>query len=178
MKILKLPIATLHPDPANARRHSERNLDSVMSSLMRFGQQKPIVIDEKNIVRAGNCTFAAAKALGWKEIDCVCSTLVAADLAAYAIADNRTAELAEWDADLLHAALDGMDEAGLKSLAFDNAEELAKILDRPIAEELDDVSAPLVDQFEVVVECRDEQHQREVYERLIAAGETCRVLTM
>jgi ParB-like chromosome segregation protein Spo0J len=60
MKLESLPIDQVHADPANARRHPQRNLDAIMSSLARFGQQKPIVIDEQNICRAGNGTLAAA----------------------------------------------------------------------------------------------------------------------
>ena len=74
-------------------------------------------------------------------------------------------------------ALDGMDEGGLKSLAFDDPAELAKILDR--ANPIEDAAEQtLLEHFEVVVECRDEQHQQEVFNRMVAAGETCRVLTM
>jgi ParB-like chromosome segregation protein Spo0J len=77
-------------DPANRRKHSDRNLDTIKASLRRFGQQKPIVVDRDGIVRAGNGTLTAAKALGWTEIEVRWSE-------AFAIADNRTAELATWD---------------------------------------------------------------------------------
>jgi ParB family chromosome partitioning protein len=177
MDILRLPISDLHPDPANARRHPQRNLDALMSSLMRFGQQKPVVIDANNIVRAGNGTLAAAKALGWKEIDAVRSDLPITELSAYAVADNRTAELADWDPDALTAALVGLDEMDLKSLGFDDPDELAKLCDQPLPE-LPGESESIADVFEVVVECRDEAHQRELFERLIAEGEKCRVLTI
>jgi ParB-like chromosome segregation protein Spo0J len=177
MNILHLPITSLHNDPANARRHPQRNLDALMASLMRFGQQKPLVIDSNNIVRAGNGTLAAAKALGWKEIDCVRSDLPITELSAYAVADNRTAELAEWDPDALGAALQGLDAAALKSLAFEDPAELSKLLDLPAeSPEADDVS--IADQFEVVVTCRDETHQREVFDQLTAGGESCRLLTI
>jgi ParB-like chromosome segregation protein Spo0J len=177
MNILHLPITSLLPDPANARRHPQRNLDALMASLMRFGQQKPVVIDSNNIVRAGNGTLAAAKALGWKEIDCVRSDLPITELSAYAVADNRTAELAEWDPDALGAALEGLDVTALKSLGFDDANELAKLCDQPLADS-PGASESIADVFEVVIECRDEDHQREVYERLTADGEKCRLLTI
>jgi len=177
MDILRLPISDLHPDPANARRHPQRNLDALMSSLMRFGQQKPLVIDANNIVRAGNGTLAAAKALGWKEIDAVRSDLPITELSAYAVADNRTAELADWDPDALTAALVGLDEMGLKSLGFDDPNERARLCDQPL-EDVPGDSESIADVFEVVVECRDETHQRELFERLIAEGEKCRVLTI
>ena len=68
MNIEQLAIASLSPDPANARRHPERNLEQIKASLRRFGQQKPIVVDAANVVRAGNGTLAAAKSLGWTTI--------------------------------------------------------------------------------------------------------------
>jgi ParB-like chromosome segregation protein Spo0J len=125
MKAEIVPIDSLSFDPANARRHGEKNLAAIKSSLARFGQQKPIVVDASGIVRAGNGTLAAAKALGWKEIAIVRSILKGSDATAYAIADNRTAELAEWDDDALAqtlAALQIEDEALAKATGFDDAE--------------------------------------------------------
>ena len=98
----------LSNDPANARKHNDRNIDAIIASLRRFGQQKPIVIDKTNIVRAGNGTLEAARRLGWESIDCVTTSLEGSDAIAYAIADNRTAELAEWDEDTLAAQLNGL----------------------------------------------------------------------
>ena len=105
MKVISKKISELHSDPGNVRRHPEENIKALKASLARFGQQKPIVIDESNVVRAGNGTLQAAIELGFPTIDCVVSTLANADLVAYAIADNRTAELATWDTESLKATL-------------------------------------------------------------------------
>src|SRR6201996_7638855 len=123
MNIEQLPINTLSPDPANARRHPERNLDQIKASLKRFGQQKPIVVDATNIVRAGNGTLAAAKALGWTTIAAVRSELAKTELTAYAIADNRTAELAEWDNAVL---ADTLADIEIGDVGF-TAEEIAEL---------------------------------------------------
>jgi DNA modification methylase len=131
MKIEKRKIADLSQDPANVRKHPERNLDAIVASLRRFGQQHPIVIDINNTVRAGNGRLQAAIALGWDEIDCVVTDLKGSEAIAYAIADNRTAELAEWDDDMLAAQLHGLltdDEALLEAAGFDE-DELAAMLD-------------------------------------------------
>lgn len=123
--IVRKPVSDLASDPANARKHNERNLDAIKASLTRFGQQKPIVIDSSGVVRAGNGTLAAAKALGWAEIDCVVSDLQGAEAVAYAIADNRTAELAEWDDDVLTATLQSLadeDPALLVDAGFTEAD--------------------------------------------------------
>lgn len=105
MKTEVVPIDSLQFDPANVRKHGEKNLATIKASLSRFGQQKPIVVDANGVVRAGNGTLAAMKALGWKEVAIVRSTLGGSEATAYAIADNRTAELAEWDEDALAQTL-------------------------------------------------------------------------
>ena len=125
MKTERVPIDSVSLDPANVRRHGERNLATIKASLSRFGQQKPIVVDGDGIVRAGNGTWTAAKALGWKEITVVRTDLKGAEATAYAIADNRTAELAEWDDDALAqtlAALQIEDEALALDTGFDAKE--------------------------------------------------------
>jgi len=126
MQIFKIKVADLSNDPANARKHDDRNIDSIIASLRRFGQQKPIVIDMNNIVRAGNGTLEAAKRLGWDSIECVKTSLKGSDAIAYAIADNRTAELAEWDSDILAAQLSGLltDDEALANAAGFSAEEI------------------------------------------------------
>ena len=105
MQIERIEISKLIGDPANIRKHGERNIQTIVGSLHRFGQQKPIVIDRGNIIRAGNGTLEAARSIGWTHLDCVRTELLSSDAIAYAIADNRTAELAEWDDDALAAQL-------------------------------------------------------------------------
>ena len=97
MKLESVPLSALSFDPANLRKHGRRNLDAIKASLRRFGQQKPIVVDAKGIVLAGNGTLAAAQELGWTEIKIVRTELAGTQATAFGIADNRSAELAEWD---------------------------------------------------------------------------------
>ena len=92
---MKKGINLCYPDPANARKHSSRNLSAIKASLLRFGQQKPIVVDSQGVIIAGNGTWEAAKALGWKTIEVKVSQLEGSDRSAYAIADNKTAALAD-----------------------------------------------------------------------------------
>jgi len=123
LRALTVPISDLHPDPANARRHSDRNLEAIKSSLAKFGQRKPIVVQREGmIVRAGNGTLAAARALGWETIAAVILDDDNATASQYAIADNRTGELAEWDEETLATLLDGMDAEDRNALAFDEKE--------------------------------------------------------
>ena len=138
MKIETVKIESLSLDPANARKHDERNMETIVGSLRRFGQQTPIVVDKSNVVRAGNARLEAAKRIGWDTIQIVRTELTSSDAIAYAIADNRTSELAEWDDDILAAQLQGLlteDEALLDAAGFDE-DELAKMLDEFDADEV------------------------------------------
>jgi ParB-like chromosome segregation protein Spo0J len=132
VKTEKRKVSDLSNDPANARKHNDKNIDAIIASLRRFGQQKPIVIDRNNIVRAGNGTLEAARRLGWESIDCVTTGLQGSDAIAYAIADNRTAELAEWDEDTLAAQLNGLltDDEELANAAGFTAEEIERMLEK------------------------------------------------
>lgn len=123
LRRLALPIADLTPDPANARRHGDRNIEAIKASLRSFGQRKPIVVQKQGmIVRAGNGTLQAAKALGWTEIAAVVVDEDNLTATQFAIADNRTAELAEWDDDALVSLLGQMDPEARDMLGFDEAE--------------------------------------------------------
>lgn len=107
LRHLAVPLDTLTPDAANARRHGTRNMEAIKASLARWGQRQPIVVQRKGmVVRAGNGRLEAAKALGWTHIAAVVVDDDSADAVAFAIADNRTAELAEWDTETLATLLD------------------------------------------------------------------------
>ena len=120
MNIINLRIADLTPDPENARQHDEKNLKAIQGSLKEFGQRKPIVITEANVIVAGNGTVLAAKNLGWETIEAV---QVPADwskdqVKAFALADNRTAELATRAPEVLAAQLVELEAAGFEIADF------------------------------------------------------------
>lgn len=96
----------LHSDPANARLHSPRNIDAIVASLREYGQQSPIVIAEDGKVIAGNGRLEAARKLGLQELWVVQTDLSEMKRLGFAIADNRTAELAEWDEEVLASLLE------------------------------------------------------------------------
>ena len=129
MGIVDIPCAELHNDPANVRKHGEQNLAAIKASLARFGQQKPIVVNQDGVVIAGNGTLMAARALGWQTIKAVRTNLAGSEATAFAIADNRTAELAEWDDAALQQQLAAIaidDEELLAATGFDE-KELVKL---------------------------------------------------
>jgi ParB-like chromosome segregation protein Spo0J len=116
------PIGSITADPANARRHSDRNLEVIRASLRAFGQQKPIVVDADGICRAGSGTLEAAKAEGWTHIAVARTSLAGAEATAYAIADNRSGDPdvgSTWDVGALHAQLDAVDRTAF-NLGFED----------------------------------------------------------
>ncbi len=121
MKIETVKISELKFDPYNARVHDAKNHKAIKGSLKKFGQQKPIVVDERNIVIAGNGTLEAAIALGWEEIVISRSTLKGTEAIAYALADNKSSELADWDKSILDASLDHLLNEGfeLEEIGFE-----------------------------------------------------------
>jgi hypothetical protein len=173
MTIELISIDSLSLDPGNARKHGKRNLETIQASLRRFGQQKPIVVDSHNVVRAGSGTLEAARALGWESIQVVRSDLPMAELTAFAIVDNRTAELAEWDGDVL-ARLTCDGELGDVGFSAEEMEKLCGQIVEPNAGE----KPALKEAFEVVIECRDEQEQKQMFERLSSEGFSCRLFTL
>lgn len=113
----------LIPDPANARSHSKRNIQLIAESLAAFGQRKPVVVTSNNLVLTGNGTLQAAQLLGWSDIAVIVvpDDWSELDQRAFAIADNRTAELAKWNAPLLAAQLEKLQGNGFtpETLGFD-----------------------------------------------------------
>ena len=156
MKIETIAVAELSLDPSNVRKHSRRNLDAIKASLRKFGQQKPIVVDAKGIVLAGNGTLTAAQELGWTEIDIVRTQLEGVEAMMFAIADNRTAELAEWEdslAELLQKLqADGHDLGELGYDQNDRDELLARF--QNVQQPAPESSAEEINTDEMQMQCR------------------------
>ena len=106
-------ITSLKSDHKNARRRTDRSSELIKESLQRYGAARSIVIDEDNRILAGNGTIDGAKAAGIKnvriietdgdEIIAVKRTgLSEEQKVGLALADNRTADLSEWDQEMLH----------------------------------------------------------------------------
>ena len=124
LEVKRVPIGSLVPDPANARSHNERNIDTVKGSLARFGQAEPLVVQAgtRRII-GGHARLAAMKALGWHECDIVEIEVDNLDATALGIALNRTAELAEWDERVLADLLQSLRvEDGLEGVGFSDQE--------------------------------------------------------
>lgn len=102
LRSLAVPVADLVLDPANARKHDDANLEAIRGSLRAFGQRTPLVVNRRTgIIIKGNGTTTAARSLGWTHLAAVYVDDDQATQTAYAVADNRSAELAAWDDEVL-----------------------------------------------------------------------------
>lgn len=124
LAIRRVPIASLHLDPANARAHPERNLESIVGSLKRFGQAEPLVVQKgTSRVVGGNGRLVAMTKLGWTECDVVELEISDVEAASLGLALNRTSDLAEWDEPALAKILKFLrDEDALVGVGFDAPE--------------------------------------------------------
>lgn len=102
LKIALKRLDQLKPDPRNARTHSEKQIRLLANSISAFGFNNPIIIDEDDNILAGHGRYAAAASLGLAEVPAVqISHMTKAQKRAYILADNKLAELAGWDFDVL-----------------------------------------------------------------------------
>jgi DNA modification methylase len=140
VKIVVKKINDLVFDSKNARTHSKTNLDAIKGSLNKFGQQKPIVIDKSNVVIAGNGTLEAAKSLGWESISTIETGLDDINKKAFALADNRTSELADWDDEILDFQLKELldQDFDINDIGFDDSD----LKDKPVESSEKDDKVP------------------------------------
>src|SRR6476620_7289070 len=108
MKIEYTPVRELRPCPNNARTHSRKQIRQIARSIERFGFCNPVLVDDAKQIIAGHGRVEAAKLLGIDAVPtCRLSHLSAAEKRAYILADNKLAQNAGWDKELLAIELQG-----------------------------------------------------------------------
>ena len=107
------PTNSLRPYSGNARTHSPKQVRQIARSIERFGFNNPILIDDDDQIIAGHGRVEAAKQLRMKTVPCVrLSHLSEDDKRAYVLADNRLAEKAGWDNEVLAIELQHLVDVG------------------------------------------------------------------
>jgi DNA modification methylase len=140
--------SSLKPNPRNARTHSRRQIRQIADSIAAFGFNNLVIVDENLNVLAGHGRLEAAKLLGMTDVPTVClSHMTKAEQRAYVIADNRLAEKAGWDPEILaiefEALLEIAPELDLTITGFDSGEiDLIIQADEAEPDALDDVAPP------------------------------------
>src|SRR5271169_4221162 len=146
MNIEMRPLSSIRPYENNPR-INDAAVDAVAASIREFGFRQPIVVDEQGVIIVGHTRYKAALKLGLKEVPVhVARGLTPAQAKAYRLADNKTADLAEWDETLLTRELEGLKgfDLDLNVLGF-SKDELNALLDTEVLPGLvdpDDIPGP------------------------------------
>ncbi len=131
-------VESLTPRKVNPRTHSDKQIDQLVASIETFGFTNPILIDATGTIIAGHGRLRAAKQMGMETVPTILlNYLSEAQIRALVIADNKLAELAGWDEDLLALELQCLTEMGtdldldfdIGVIGFDEA-ELARLLQK------------------------------------------------
>ena len=161
MLIRDMDITLIKPYERNPR-NNDKAIDAVAKSIQEFGWNSPIVVDRDNVIVCGHSRWRAAQKLGLTTVPVyVADKLTPEQVQAYRIADNKTAELADWNYDLLPLELRALQDAqyDLTLLGFDTG-ELEKLLsgeDNVSEGETDPDAIPAVP--EVAASCLGEIYQ-------------------
>ncbi len=149
LKIVVRSLSELKPNPNNARTHSRRQIRQIADSIAQFGFNNPVLVDEHGMIIAGHGRVEAAKLLGLTEVPTVClAHMSEAQKRTYVIADNKLAEKAGWDKDILaiefQALIELAPELDLTVTGFELAEIDLIIQEEDSAEAdvLDEVALP------------------------------------
>lgn len=96
------PPGALRPQSQNARTHTKKQIRQIAASIRQFGFTNPVLIDSRNHIIAGHGRVEAAKQLALENVPTIqLADMTEAEIRAYVIADNKLAENAGWDLDLL-----------------------------------------------------------------------------
>lgn len=109
-------------DPDNVRKHSDESVEKLAAGLEHFGQMRTVTVWNNRVI-AGNGIVLAARSLGWDSLSCtVVDSLSEEDAKAYAIADNRLAELSSWDSPKLIEQLTGFPSGFAELVGFTSSD--------------------------------------------------------
>ena len=123
MKVEAKSIDEIKPYENNPRDNDDA-VDAVANSIKEFGWQQPIVVDNEGVIIAGHTRYKAAKKLGLKHVPVVVADNLTPDqVKAYRLADNKVAEIADWDMDLLNDELDQIRNIDMSDFGFDELDD-------------------------------------------------------
>jgi len=175
----------LLPYARNSRTHSAEQVAQIAASIREFGFTNPVLVDAAGGIVAGHGRVMAAQHLGMAEVPTICvGWLSESQRRAYVIADNQLALNAGWDDEVLAAELSAIGGAGFDMglIGFSDA-EMERMLgltggggDGAGGDDKPDPGINYQEKFAVLVDCKSEAHQAQVYESLLAKGYTCKVL--
>ena len=152
LKIEYVDINNIKPYKKNPRKNEEA-IPYVMKSIKQFGFKNPVILDKDNVIVAGHTRIESAKRLGIAEIPCIyADDLTDEQIRAFRLADNKVAEIAEWDIDLLDTELDDILNIDMSDFGFDldlEDEEEKEIIEDEVPEVPEEPKAKLGDIYQL-----------------------------
>lgn len=119
MQVVNMKIEDLIPYENNPRKN-DKAVKYVAESIKQFGFRIPIIIDKDNVIIAGHTRLKAAKKLKLKEVPCVVADdLTEEQIKAFRVADNKVAEKAEWDFELLDLEIESLPDFNFEDFGFE-----------------------------------------------------------
>lgn len=144
-EIVMMPVSEVRPYEKNPRKN-QKAVKFVKASIEKFGFKQPIIIDSNRVIVCGHTRLLAAKSLGMAEVPCILADdLTDAQIKAYRLADNKVAEYAEWDEDLLAGELgdiSGISDIDMADFGFTVELEEKELVEDEVPEEADPVVKP------------------------------------
>ena len=152
LEVKEIELVDLHPWDDNPRLN-EHAVDAVAESIRSFGFNVPILCDQNLTIVAGHTRWKAAKKIGMDKVSVIVVEMTDAQRHAFAIADNKTAEIADWDFPKLREVLEELrsEEIDIKSLGFSD-EEIRRLI---LNEDEDENFAPEVNDTSVLTQPGD-----------------------
>lgn len=147
IKIIEKKVADLVPYENNAR-INDGAVEAVANSIKEFGIKNPIIIDRDNVIVCGHTRIKACEKLGIETVPCVVADdLTDEQIKAFRIADNSTAQIAEWDLEKLQAELENIDMDMVQFGLQEQIEEIEKEFEKEVQEdeppEVDEEAEPI-----------------------------------
>lgn len=172
LKIEYLPVSEVKPYGKNARKHGGEDVKAIVNSIKEFGFDDPIgVWGKDNVIVEGHGRLEAAKKLGMESVPVIhLDHLTDEQRRAYALAHNKTAELSEWDFDILGDELDDILDIDMERFGFGLEDEDNETGERKEVDFAETIS--------VVIDCENEEEAEEIFEKLQNEGYKCHISTL
>lgn len=165
----------------NPRSIKEKGFKRLKKQIKKFGQYKPLIVTKDGVVLGGNMRLRAYRDLGINEVwVSIVDAPTRADKIQYALSDNDSVGFYDQQklAELLHEIGNDFDWESFK-VQTGRSYDLKDILDKfAPSDSDDDKKLTYEEQYQVVVDCKNEIEQQEIYQKLVSMGYKCRVLTI
>ena len=145
ISIIYKSLSDISPYEENPRNNSAA-VDAVAASISEFGFKVPLIINADNVIVCGHTRYMAAQKLNMETVPCIqADDLTPEQVTAFRLADNKTAELSEWNPDLLIAELSKIEDIDMSLFGFDAAAaevEDGDIVEDDLPDHVDPVTKP------------------------------------